>query len=195
MRHYCNKQSASKEEFKTTDKSKEQDNQKQKEVIEQRKEGVVFPPGCDYDYIKKSGVEYRVADLKKEKKEKTEDNLSLRYAYDINKNGINEKNCRRCGESFYNKTAIADNMSGMFDLVSVPQIPYERQLMTMADYIGRYIGKYVCMDLWTNESRKMEKCGILNEVGIDFLSVLNPKTKEITMIDFKTVRYISVYCR
>lgn len=218
MRHYCNRQTPKKAEnlyddarsvqtAEKSDRNEKSDNRAQ-ELNNEEADEVVFPPGCSCDYLKSSGISYKIygeedsdaygeaqggafsqsgtynkqesEDMKRENTQS--ENISAKRADGGEK--------VRRGDNI-----IADNMSGSFGLMSVPQISAERQLMSMPDYLDRYRGKYICLDLWTNERRRIEKCGFLSEVGIDFLSIKNSRNGDITMIDLRTVRYISIYCR
>lgn len=219
MRHYCNRQTPKKAESlhegareiqtaEKADRNEEGDN-RARELKNEENDEVVFPPGCGCDYLKSSGISYKIygeadADEYGEaqggafsqsgtyNKQESEDMKRENTQAEVIRNkraGVEEMSYR--GDN----NIIADNMSGSFGLMSVPQISAERQLMSMPDYLDRYRGKYICLDLWTNERRRIEKCGVLSEVGIDFLSIKNPRNGDITMIDLRTVRYISIYCR
>ena len=218
MRHYCNRQTPRKSEnsyygtkevkaVENSDRGEKKDSSEQESKNAENDE-VVFPPGCGCDYLKSSGIAYKIygEEGSDEYGEAQGGAFSQSGAYnkqeseDMKRENTQAeaiRNKRAAGGELIHHTdsIIADNMSGSFRLMSVPQISAERQLMSMPDYLDRYRGKYICLDLWTNERRRIEKCGVLSEVGIDFLSIKNPRNGDITMIDLRTVRYISIYCR
>lgn len=172
MKNFCNK---------FDDSAKVTNKQENKE-----EECPIFPPGCDCEYLKDKGIKCRTAEESKQVRTRDGDFKKFSYVR---------------GETFDKelyegmKNSPADNMSGSFKLISVPEVSAERRLMTMPYYLDGYRGKYICLDLWTNEKRRVEKCGVLKEVGEDFISIKNLHTNNVTMIDLRSVRYISIYCR
>lgn len=88
-----------------------------------------------------------------------------------------------------------DNMHGQFDFLSIPKEKNALSIKSMSSFLDRYIGKLICLDLWTVESGREELCGTLIETGKSFI-VINPhETDTITMIDLRSIRYVSIYCR
>ena len=65
----------------------------------------------------------------------------------------------------------------------------------MIEYLNKFIGAYLCLDLIINPKLKIKKCGTLLEVGIDFLVLRESKQKRLTVIDLKPVIYINIYCK
>lgn len=105
--------------------------------------------------------------------------------------------CRACGEIGKmpsNAPVRFNDMSGSVGFISVPAIEPQRT-MAMPAYLSAYKGKYICIDLWSSDGRRVEKCGTLLETGDDFLVIRKGCTGEITIIDLRTIRYISIYCR
>ena len=49
-----------------------------------------------------------------------------------------------------------DNMSGSFGFMSVPQQGVRHSVPTMPSYLRSYVGKYICLDLWTSDCRREE---------------------------------------
>lgn len=86
------------------------------------------------------------------------------------------------------------DMSGSVGFISLPTREASG-MSSMPAYLSGYKGKYVCIDLWSSDGKRIEKCGMLLEIGDDFLVVRKGCTGEITIIDLKTIRYISIYCR
>ncbi len=66
---------------------------------------------------------------------------------------------------------------------------------TMTEYLNRFIGAYLCLDLWLDSHTKLKKCGILAEVGTEFMVLTDKNCRNFTVIDLKPVRYINIYCR
>lgn len=101
-----------------------------------------------------------------------------------------------CSIAEHETGIFADDTSGSFGLFSVPS-PNRGNLpmLSMAEYLKRYKGKHICLDLWTTDCTHCEKCGTLTDIGQTFLVIYKPCTGEFTMIDLKTIKYISVYCK
>ncbi len=87
-----------------------------------------------------------------------------------------------------------NDMSGSVGFISLPTRE-PSGMSSMPAYLSGYKGRYVCIDLWSSDGRRIEKCGMLLEIGDDFLVVRKGCTGEVTIIDLKTIRYISIYCR
>ena len=182
MKHYCNRRTPQTEKEPPIPELpiiNAETHPPEKECIHEEDE-VVLPPGCDGSMFEELGK--RV----------------ITYA-ETAKGGLvtqckgfgNQNNCRyMMPQSIY-----ADNLSGEFDTVSV-QTPKQISVSpTMADYIKKYTGKYICLDLWTQDSRKGEKCGVLVATGQNFIVIQNDSYGELSVIDLESVKYISIYCR
>lgn len=210
MRHYCNRQDRKSVSCRNDFKEKGNETyigSRADKNTDEAAEEVVFPPGCGYDYVKSPDIEYKVYGEQNEGGYGEGQGGAFSQSSTYNKQeSVDIKNDEmqreaasetRLAAADINTTRgiLADNMSGSFGIMSVPKLPPERQLMSMPIYLDRYRGKYICLDLWTYERRRIEKCGVLTEVGTDFLSIKNPHTGDIVMIDLRTVRYISIYCR
>lgn len=90
----------------------------------------------------------------------------------------------------------ADNVSGKFNVISVPdnrETPYI--MNSMMRIIEKYRGKFVCIDLWNNDSIRIEKCGYLESTGEGLIIVENPSKDEVTMLDLNTIKFVSIYCK
>lgn len=210
MRHYCNYQERKSVSCRNDFKEKESKSLTESHAdknADGAADEVVFPPGCGYEYVKSPDIEYKVYGEQDDGGcgEGQGGAFSQRGAYNKQKS-IDIKNdemqreaaseiCLAAADINPQRGILADNMSGSFGIMSVPKLPPERQLISMPIYLDRYRGRYICLDLWTHERRRVEKCGVLTEVGADFLSIKNPHTGDIVMIDLRTVRYISIYCR
>lgn len=66
---------------------------------------------------------------------------------------------------------------------------------SMTEYLKQFKGAYLCLDLWIDSRTKFKKCGILTEVGTEFLVLNDTNRKNLAIIDLKPVRYINIYCR
>ncbi len=178
MRHYINKQSPKKI----------------------KDDEVVFPPDVDISRYKENGIAVR--------------NFDECVPYDFG-NGIggavsqeggfikqtsvdayNQGYIEEC--SYMSRTAelIPHNMSGKFDLMSVPSNmtnPYI--LMPMMNLTSKYLGRFVCLDLWNADSIRIEKCGILEAVEDGHILLRGNEEEGLTMIDLSSVKYVNIYCR
>lgn len=116
-----------------------------------------------------------------------------------------DASCYRKAISTGDEGYIYDNMSGKFNFLSVPPVKESENSenfegdninhrVPLALYLNNYIGKHICLDLWTVQRNRIEKCGTLTRVGSDFIAIKNPGASE-TLIDLKSIRYISVFCR
>lgn len=129
---------------------------------------VIMPPGCDIppDY-----------------------NLSIEQEYDTYTAA--EYAPEGCGEL----PVLPHGMTGSFNLFSVPSAENaSRHIPSLSEYLDSYKGKYVCLDFWNKNNSKSEKCGILQEVGADFLAIRPANGKSLMVVDLSRVRYISIYC-
>ncbi len=93
------------------------------------------------------------------------------------------------------RMAVPSGMSGQFHFVSTKSLnSSETVKLSVTDYLERYIDMYVCLDFWQGNDCKKEKCGILNEVGKDFIVIEDTTTQMLSVIDLKPVHYINIYC-
>lgn len=86
-------------------------------------------------------------------------------------------------------------MHGVSGSLSVPKCNTPSATDGMADYLNRFRGAYLCLDLWMEKKMVLKKCGTLVEVGRDFLVLQETHPTRLTLIDLKPVRYIQLYCR
>lgn len=86
-------------------------------------------------------------------------------------------------------------MHGKSGGISVPKnnIPIAEKSMT--EYLIQFKGAYLCLDFWMESHAKLKTCGVLAEVGSDFLALQDPKSRKLSVIDLKPVRYINIYCK
>ncbi len=66
---------------------------------------------------------------------------------------------------------------------------------TMSQYLSRFLGAHLCLDLWLSSQIKIKKCGILTEIGKNFIVLTDKNCKNFSVIDLKPVRYLNIYCR
>ena len=93
------------------------------------------------------------------------------------------------------RMAVPSGMSGQFHFMSAKALrdPTHPKL-SVSDYLERYLDMYVCLDFWQGSEGKKEKCGILNEVGKDFIVIEDTTTQMLSVIDLKPVHYINIFC-
>lgn len=78
---------------------------------------------------------------------------------------------------------------------AIPESKSPVSAKNMSEYLNKFIGADLCLDLIINPKLKIKKCGTLLEVGIDFLVLRESKQKRLTVIDLKPVKYINIYCK
>ena len=207
MRHYCNRQNPeSRKKLEINDEALYAQTQIQadnipadradRQISEEDETEPVFPPGASplyevqIDTAKSEAQGGSVSQRGGFVKQLTEDEKNL---FVKNQNYI----CNSC----YDLTKISpshpvrfNDMSGSVGFISVPTIEAQGT-MAMPSYLSAYRGKHICLDLWSSDGRRVEKCGTLLEIGDGFLVIRKEYTGEITIIDLKTIRYISIYCR
>lgn len=200
MKHYCNRQTPKKtispdtggRDMRSVDNGDDRQNCEKSEEKRDSEEEVVFPPGCSGSYLEDDGISVRIYGEDNENTNAAGGAISQSNTY---KKQLDSELVRRRRGEPAERNVFADNMSGKFNVLSVPSVDGEAAGLTMPMYLNNYLGKYICLDLWTNESRRIEKCGILTDVGLDFVVIRSTSAREKMLIDLKTVRYISIYCR
>ena len=215
MRHYCNRQNPDnrKKSESNDDKNYIQSqiplqvvpaNRNEEQEREEEDAELIFPPSSNFNLNNMTEPLYEgnMYDLSSFESEAQGGAVSQRggFVKQLNENTRNDFLTDRnyeyevCGEACRLVEPIRFNdMSGKGGVISLPM--REPQSVTMQAYLSKYKGKYICLDLWSSDGRRVEKCGMLLEIGDDFLVVRKGCTGEITMIDLKTIRYISIYCR
>ncbi len=86
-------------------------------------------------------------------------------------------------------------MHGKSGGISVPKVQDNLSQKSMAEYLNHFRGAQLCLDLWLDARTKLKKCGILIEIGTDFLALKETAGNKLTIIDLKPVRYINIYCK
>lgn len=82
-------------------------------------------------------------------------------------------------------------MNGRCETVSVPKD--KDCIKNMTDYLMKFKGGYVCFDLWMENRIKIKKCGVLMEVGENFMVIKDGNS--FSLVDLKPVCYMNIYCR
>lgn len=223
MKHYCNRQTVNSGGRKTPNSGASAQkaekpcraNQKAAENSERLKaedtddnDEVVFPPGTACGYLKDSPVAVRVYGESDSDNGASEPEASDDRDYGNGEGGAlsqmstyrrqlreNERTNAPALFDSGTESIIAHNMSGKFNFLSVPQTENGGLSQTMPMYLNNYLGKYICLDLWTCERMRIEKCGILTDVGADFIAIKNVQSGNRTIIDLRTIRYVSIFCR
>lgn len=93
----------------------------------------------------------------------------------------------------YNRIINPDVMSGTERFFSVPENKEESR-MYMKQYLQGFCGKNVCVSFWGSAGSKFEKCGVLTEVGGDYLSIKEHKSNRLIITNIEKIKYISVFC-
>lgn len=194
MKHYCNRRtpvrviennSSANENIKNPEKINKEDT---KMNNQNKEDEIVLPPGSDHSIFEELGKKV-ITYGEREYLDYTDAQGGLVTQC----SGL--ENTEDCYFMMQNeqRPLYADNLSGSFDVMSVPTS--DLPVKSMADYLRKYKGKFLCFDLWTADMSRMEKCGVLLETGDDFVVIQTENRGEIMMIDLKTIRYISIYCR
>lgn len=140
---------------------------KQKKVPESL-DGIIVPPGCDNPLLRNSG-------------EKVHTYTPSSYVPYTPKPIYQEGH--------------AHMMSGKTGGVSVPRNPTPSSQKSMSDYLQQFQGAYLCLDLWSASRQKLKRCGVLLEIGKDFLVMGDSGGGKISIIDLKPIHYINIYCK
>lgn len=130
-------------------------------------EGIVVPPGCDNPMLHDCG-------------EKVSTYIPNSYTPFQASNLPN---------------LIPHAMHGKSGGVSVPKNNFPVAEQSMATYLSHFKGAYLCLDFWMDSNVKIKKCGILSEIGNDFIVLNDTQKRNYSVIDLKPVRYINIYCR
>lgn len=225
LKHYCNRQTANsgggkkmpntgaavqktEKTCRANQKAAENSERLKSEDTDENDE-VVFPPGTACGYLKDSGVAVRVfGEAETEDAADSEPNTGEQMDYGTGEGGAlsqmgtyrrqlreNSKTGYTGASDSVGESVIAHNMSGRFNFLSVPRAESGILNQTMPMYLNNYLGKYICLDLWTCERVRIEKCGVLTDVGADFIAIKNVQNGNRTVIDLKTIRYVSIFCR
>ncbi len=200
MKHYCNRRTP----VRGTQKNNPPENyvpvfnsaekpEEEKSKSNESEEEIVLPPGCDgsmFEELGKKVITYN------ERRGTVETDYTNAQGGSVTQCGGLE-NAEDCYYMLQNEPQpiYADDLSGRFGMMSVAAEAEEAPIRSMSEYLSKYKGKFLCLDLWTSDMRRMEKCGILSETGRDFIVIQTEIRGELMMIDLKTVRYISIYCR
>ncbi len=86
-------------------------------------------------------------------------------------------------------------MHGKSGGLSVPKNVTELSQKSMTEYLNHFCGAYLCLDFWMDSRMRFKRCGILTEVGTDFLALQESNGSKLSIIDLKPVRYINIYCK
>lgn len=95
----------------------------------------------------------------------------------------------------YIQKNLSHMMSGKVDGISVPKNPAPSVCRNMTEYLSRFQGAYLCLDFWTTNLKKISRCGVLLEIGSDFLVIGDEQGKKLSLIDLKPIKYINIYCK
>ena len=94
-----------------------------------------------------------------------------------------------------NNRKIPHSMNGVSRSLSVPKSDTSAENKNITDYLSRFKNANLCLDLWLKNSNKIKKCGVLLDVGKDFIILNETGFNRISIIDLKPVYYISIYCK
>ncbi len=93
----------------------------------------------------------------------------------------------------YDAIITPNGMNGTERFFSVPK-GADDTACALQKYLEKLKGKNICAALWTNGKNKIEKCGILTDVGSDYISIRENNPKRLIIISMDKVKYISVFC-
>lgn len=113
--------------------------------------------------------------------------------------GCDHDMLKDCGEtvSTYTPSSYVPRphmMRGKTESISVPRSSSPQAWRNMGEYLKQFQGASLCLDCWSM-NRKTKWCGVLLEVGADFLVLGDADKKKISLIDLKPLHYIHIYCK
>ena len=88
---------------------------------------------------------------------------------------------------------IPHSMNGLSKTLSVPKSDIYAE--NISDYLLKFKNANLCLDLWLKNSHKIKRCGVLLDVGKDFIILKEAGVDRISIIDLKPVYYINIYCK
>lgn len=91
-------------------------------------------------------------------------------------------------QSLYDKI-----LSGTEKIFSLPE-QIEDSSTVLKTYLTGFRGKKVCVALWDRAGGRCEKCGILREVGSDYIAIHEPRNGRLIITNMEKIKYISVFC-
>ena len=91
-------------------------------------------------------------------------------------------------QSLYDKI-----LSGTEKIFSLPE-QIEDNSTVLKTYLTGFRGKKVCVALWDRACGRCEKCGILREVGSDYIAIHEPRNGRLIITNMEKIKYISVFC-
>ena len=94
-----------------------------------------------------------------------------------------------------NHRAIPHPMNGTFKTVSVPKTNALSEKKSIAEYLVKFKNANLCLDLWIKHSYRIKKCGVLIDVGDNFIILKENGPDKISIIDLDPVYYINIYCK
>ena len=95
-------------------------------------------------------------------------------------------------QRLYDRIIKPNGMNGTERFFSVPE--NRAGISSMKQYLKGFCGTNVCISFWAHPKGRFEKCGILYEVGDDFLSLKDKKSGRIIITKIENIKYISVFC-
>ena len=131
-------------------------------------EGIVVPPGCDNAMLRDCGEQVHT---------------------------YTPSSYTPYSRTDFSQQRTKHMMSGKTGGVSVPKNATPSALRSMADYLQQFRGANLCLDLWFGSGQKRKICGILLEIGNDFLVLGDGSYGRLSLIDLKPIRYINLYCK
>ncbi|WP_312354632.1 hypothetical protein [Aminipila sp.] len=81
------------------------------------------------------------------------------------------------------------------EILNYGEIPDEMQndLQYVNEFFSTQIGNYVQVDCYVGLDEMISKCGYLVRVGIDYIVLQDATTKNITSVDFWSIKFMQVY--
>ena len=133
---------------------------------EKNSDGIIVPPGCENELLYESGENVTTFVPKSYKPYVATNNRVIPHA-----------------------------MNGTFKTVSVPKANALSEKKNIAEYLLKFKNANLCLDLWLKNSYKIKKCGVLIDVGENFIILKENGVDRISIIDLKPVYYINIYCK
>ncbi len=96
-------------------------------------------------------------------------------------------------QALYDRVINPPSYSGTERFFSVPS-NMNKESTVLKQYLQSFCGQNVCVAFWGQTGGKFEKCGTLRDVGGDYISIKDNKSKRLIITNMDKIKYISVFC-
>lgn len=96
-------------------------------------------------------------------------------------------------QALYDRVINPAAYSGTERFFSIPS-NMNNESTVLKQYLQNFCGQNVCVAFWGHTGGKFEKCGTLQDVGGDYISIKEHKSKRLIITNMDKIKYISVFC-